>query len=721
MITAQSAAGSPAHPFLTSAAPSPRQAAPSAPSPRAQSAAVLLAALLAACGGDDYQEPAAPPPPPPPAVGSVSVAASLGAVFNGDVSVTCAPSGAALGSGSTGSTGLVTVATSGSCAGPVLVTVSGRSDGTSTYFDEALASVLPYPAGSSLRAVAPALASTMSLGVTPLTEIATRQALATAGSLAALSTAQVNTANAAVVTQVLGAGVTLDILTPPTLWTATTATGSLGTSTADRYALYMAGFARMGLGTASPALAVTAALAADLADGTLSGSTSGFVYTASSLAARLSAGLNGMAAYASPALQAALGIAPPAALVVGSFAPASGVAGATVTISGSGFDPDPFHVQVKFASNLAAEVVSSSATAVVVKVPAGAVTGPIEVSNTLRAQTTTSSTSFTVTPTGGGGGTSAWVSRASPSSFLLNGLAYGAGRFVAVGFNRTLLTSADGLRWTATTAPDTNYFETAAVTWTGSQFVMVGDKVFGSSTPALIATSPDGLAWTRRSWTPPACCDVGKLVAVSAGGGKVTVGGAGTLASSSDSGVSWSVDSQPGRTPAGTFISEIRGLAGNASTRVAVAIDTVRDGLILVDTGSGWVHASGVSGFSPAAVTWTGSQFVAVGASPADNGAVLMTSPDGVTWTRRALGTGETLPGVPLQAVLAVGSTLYATGAAGNISGTQNMIVQSTDGGATWSIAYQGTGTGVQLQLVGMAASPERVVTVGGVKSVTLP
>lgn len=719
MITDPSAAGSPACTFFPTRAPAPRAASRSS---GARGAAMLLAALLAACGGDDYQEPAAPPPPPPPAVGSVSVAASLGAIFNGDVSVTCAPSGASLGTGSTGTTGLVTVSTSGSCAGAVLVTVSGRSDGTSTYFDEALASVLPYPAGSSLRAVAPALSSTMSLGVTPLTEIATRQALATAGSLAALTATQVNTANTAVVTQVLGAGVTLDILTPPTLWTAATATGSLGTSAGDRYALYMAGLARMGLGAASPALAVTSALAADLADGTLSGSASGFVYTPSTLAAQLSAGLNGMATYANPALQAALGIAPPAPLVVSSFSPASGAAGATVTISGSGFDPDPFHVQVKFASNLTAEVVSSSATAVVVKVPAGAVSGPIEVRNTLRAQTTTTSTSFTVTTTGGGGGgTGAWVSRASPSSFVLNGLAYGAGRFVAVGFNRTLLTSTDGLRWTAATAPDSDYFETAAVAWTGTQFVMVGDKVFGSSLPPLIATSPDGLTWTRRSWTPAACCDVGKLVAVSAGAGKLTVAGAGTLASSSDGGLTWSVDAQPARTPAGTFIREFRALAGNTSTRVAVASDTAFDGAIMVDTGSGWSYASGVSSFNPAAVTWTGSQFVAVGASTADGNAVVMTSPDGLAWTRRALGTGETLPGVPLQAVLAVGTTIYATGSAGNISGTQNMIVQSTDGGATWSIAYQGTGTGVQLQLPGMAASPERVVTVGGVKSVTLP
>jgi IPT/TIG domain len=686
--------------------------------------ALCLAALLAACGGSDDAATPPPPPPPPPPTGSVAVTASLGAVFNGDVSVSCAPTGAALGTGSTGTTGLVTVTTTGSCAGPVLVTVAGRSDGTSTYFDEALGSTVPFPAGSSLRAVAPTFASPMALGVTALTEIATRQALATTGSLAALTSAQASSANSAVVAQVLGAGVTLDILTPPTPWTATTATGSLGTTAADRYAFYLAGLARMGLGAAAPALAVTTALGADLADGTLSGSaagSTGFVYTAGGLAAQLNAGLNAMAGYANAALQSALGVAVPPALVFSDFSPASGVAGATVTLSGSGFDPDPFHVQVKFASNLVAEVVSSSATAVVVKVPAGAVSGPIEVSNTLRAQTATSSSAFTVTPPAGGGGSGAWVSRASPSGFLLNGLAYGAGRFVAVGFNRTLLTSTDGLRWTAATAPDSNYYETASITWTGSQFVMVGDKVFGSSASALIATSPDGLVWTRRSWTPDACCDVNKLVAVSAGGGKLTVAGAGTLASSSDGGVTWTVDTQPTRTPASTFIRELRGLAGNSSTRVALAVDTAFDGAILVDTGSGWRFVTGITDFSPAGATWTGSQFVAVGAAPASNGAVVMTSPDGVTWTRRALDAGETLPGVPLQAVLAVGSTVYATGSVGSISGSQHMIVQSTDGGATWSIAYQGTATGVQLQLPGMAASPDRVVTVGGGKSVTLP
>ncbi len=683
--------------------------------------ALMAAALASACGGNAEAPPAAEP-----VVGTVAVSASLGAVANAEVSVTCAPTGAVLGTANTGGTGVVNVGTSGACAGPLLVSVNARSDGASTYFDEATASVLAFPAGSSVRALAPTFGTAMSVAVTALTEIATRQALANAGTLAALSAAQVTTANAAVVAQVLGTGVALDILSAPTMWTATTAAGSLGTGAADRYAYYLAGLARMGQGNAAPALAVLAALAADLADGTLSGSASGFVYTAGNLAALRSAALSAMAAYANPALQTALGVVvtpPAAALAVSTFTPTSGAVDAGVTLTGTGFDADRFHMLVKFSNNLAGEVLSSSATSLVVKVPAGAVNGPIVVTNTITGHSVTTSAGFTVNVSsgggggGGGGGTDTWASRASPSNALLNGLAYGGGRFVAVGFIRALLTSTDGLSWTAATAPDTGYYSANAVDWTGSQFVMVGDQDFGSPLPPLIATSPDGSNWTRRSW---AHGSETALVDVAVGGGKLTVVGAnGKVASSSDAGLTWASETATGAAVAFT------GVAGNTSTRVAVGRDASHNGVILVDSGSGWQAASGASGasgvsdFYPKDVTWSGSQFIAVGGSSANFGAdaVVMTSSDGTAWTRRALSSTEAPAGFSLRAVLALGSTLYATGDNGQ---TQHVIVKSTDAGATWTVAYQGQANG-QATLAGIAASADRVVTVGGVKSVTLP
>ena len=77
------------------------------------------------------------------------------------------------------------------------------------------------------------------------------------------------------------------------------------------------------------------------------------------------------------------------------------------------------------------------------------------------------------------------------------------------------------------------------------------------------------------------------------GGGKLTVVGLnGSLAASGDNGVTWSNEAQ-------SLAAAFTGVAGNAGTRVAVGRDGSFNGVILVDTGSGWVKATGVSEFVP--------------------------------------------------------------------------------------------------------------------------
>ena len=51
--------------------------------------------------------------------------------------------------------------------------------------------------------------------------------------------------------------------------------------------------------------------------------------------------------------------------------------------------------------------------------------------------------------------------------------------------------------WSAQAASDTASYQGNAVIWDGAQFVMVGDKHFGVAQPPLIATSPDGVTWTK--------------------------------------------------------------------------------------------------------------------------------------------------------------------------------------------------------------------------------
>lgn len=670
-------------------------------------ALTLLAAALAGCGGGGGDSESSDPVTPPVNLG---VAPSLGAILQANVSLVCAPSGASLGTGSTGDTGQVTIPADAHCSGPVLVTVSGKSDNTSTYYDEALAAMTPFPAGSSLRAVLPSLTGASSIAVTPLTEIAAAQALASAGSLAALSTAQAQAANSAVVGQVLGSGVSLNILTPPTLWTGSTAAGSLGNSAADTYAYYLASLARMASGAASPALAVTAALAADLADGVLNGTASGsFVYSSSSLAGQLADGMRAMSSFANPDLQNALGVAPAAPVVVSGFSPASGAVGSTVTITGSGFDTDLFHMSVLFSRNVAAEIVSGTATELVVKVPDGAISGPLTVTHTLHESTQSSASSFTVT--GGGNPQQVWTSRASPSNYLLNGLTYGQGSFVAVGYGTTILNSADGISWSSSTAPDADFYQGNAVIWDGSRFIMVGDSVYGSPKPALIATSTDGLTWTRRNWTSSG---IESLVALAADNGVITAAGMnGSLLRSTDGGSSWSSESQSG-------MASFTGLAAHGGTRVAVGRNGSYQGVILVNTGAGWTSAAtALDNFAPYGVIWAGDRFLAVGGDSPNYGAnaAIMTSPDGVTWSRLALPTAAAPAGFKLAAALWTGSKIYATGDNGN---NRHLIVSSADGGATWAQEYEGQGSGNGV-LAAIASSGTRIVTVGGVKSVTLP
>lgn len=672
----------------------------------------LLSAALAGCGGSDGDSP---PSSPEPSKTSATASPSLGKILNTGIQASCLPTGDTLGSGNTGSTGSITLTLSGSCSGPVLVSLQPQ-DG-STYYDEALGTTVALPKSASLRALVPnfTAGTPLSIAVTPLTEIATRQALTAAGgTLSAITKQQAAQANTAVVTQLLGTGVTLDILSPPTLWDGATAKGSLGTGEADRYAFYLAGLAALGSG-ATPALAVTDALATDLSDGTLSGSSSaGFSYTGAGFSALLKEGLSEVADYANPDLRQSLQLEdPPSPVAISGMAPTSGAVGSQVKLTGSGFDSDPFHLEVKFSNNVAAEIVSSTATEIIVKVPAGAATGPVTVKHIVSKTSATSTGKFTVT--GGGGSTSDWTVRNSPTGFLLDSVVYGNGKFVAVGYGPTLLTSSDGVSWNTRTAPDSNFYEATSVTYDGSQFVLVGDSSNYQTISPVIATSTDGLTWTRRNWTNTQ--SETRLNDVTASAGRLTaVGISGTIITSTDNGISWSGESLP----SGAAVASLNGVAGNSNTRVAVGYDSSSRGVILLNSGAGWTVAVGaLTTFVPRDVIWTGSQYVAVGATSRDFGAnaVIMTSPDGSTWTSRDLSTSVAPAGYSLNDVAWSGSKLYAVGDDNNRS---RIILSSTDG-VTWKQEHQSTSSRGNGSLAGVAASASIVISVGGVQTVTQP
>jgi len=83
-------------------------------------------------------------------------------------------------------------------------------------------------------------------------------------------------------------------------------------------------------------------------------------------------------------------------LAITAFSPSSGVIGATVTITGTGFSTTAANNTVKF-NGTTATVTSATSTTIVTTVPSGATSGPISV--TVDSDTVSTSSDFSVVPT----------------------------------------------------------------------------------------------------------------------------------------------------------------------------------------------------------------------------------------------------------------------------------------------------------------------------------
>jgi hypothetical protein len=223
---------------------------------------------------------------------------------------------------------------------------------------------------------------------------------------------------------------------------------------------------------------------------------------------------------------------------------------------------------------------------------------------------------------------------------------------VAVGADATFLASRDLTNWTPQSAPTaprraarTAPADAAAtppsstattpyngVLWSGNEFVALGD--LGS-----VATSPDGMTWTRifrqsRVFFHRGVWDGTKFVVTSANG----------LWTSPD-GKAWNKTlSLSARTYDIVWNGHLFVAVGDA----AASILTSPDGLQ-------WGEPQLKLSLRGAA--WTGQQFVVVGEN-----SLILTSPDGSAWTRRPCGVDS-----DLQSVACHGNVLVAVGANGII------------------------------------------------------
>ena len=225
----------------------------------------------------------------------------------------------------------------------------------------------------------------------------------------------------------------------------------------------------------------------------------------------------------------------------------------------------------------------------------------------------------------------------------LNGIAYGAGRFVAVGNRSTVLSSSDGRDWTYAFGgrKNSNLPDLFGVAFGNNIFVAVG----GSG--PYMATSRDGSEWVEQN-------------ALALGTSE------------------WLRGVVFGN---GLFVAAGERIEGTATHVPKIVIS--RDG-------TNWTYpafTATTTGFN--GVGYGNGVYVVVG----DQGAIV-SSPDGTTWTVRASGTSQTL-----RAVTFHNGRFLAGGEAGT-------IVTSTDG-ANWSVssptsfASRGLGSGNGVIAVG--------------------
>ena len=236
---------------------------------------------------------------------------------------------------------------------------------------------------------------------------------------------------------------------------------------------------------------------------------------------------------------------------------------------------------------------------------------------------------------------SSWTQKASPTKNLFSDVVWTGVNFIAISEPSGIYTSPDGSVWTRKSAGVELPGPLGGVVWTGKQFVAVGGQM-EDSLKALIITSPDGVTWTQRTTTLPIF-----LTRIAwSGSTLVAVGGAGVVLTSTD-GVAW--------TPRSTGVT-----------------------LHLWD------------------VIWAGNQFVAVGGNDVGEnirgvvggmGTVVLTSPNGLTWTRRAVPTTQPLAGIEWN-----GSLFVATGrAASGVSGQAgNAVVLTSTNAINWTLRDSG-------------------------------
>ena len=204
----------------------------------------------------------------------------------------------------------------------------------------------------------------------------------------------------------------------------------------------------------------------------------------------------------------------------------------------------------------------------------------------------------------GGSDGSAWTARTLPSNSLWTSVAYGNGRFVAVGHHSVAATSPDGINWTAVSLPGDRYW--SSLTYGNGTFVAVA---YGN----VAATSPDGVVWTERVLSSNQ-----NWYGVTSGNGVfVAVATYSAVTATSSDGIDW---------VAGTLAASTHLTAVTYGNGVFVAVAGGNQTAVSPD-GISWTSGTLPASAGWSSVTYGNGVFVAL-----DGNNYAATSTDGINW-----------------------------------------------------------------------------------------
>lgn len=263
-----------------------------------------------------------------------------------------------------------------------------------------------------------------------------------------------------------------------------------------------------------------------------------------------------------------------------------------------------------------------------------------------------------------------WTARTSGVSTALNSIAFGNGMYVIAGSSNVILTSTNLSTWTTrASGHSVTTISLSVVEYLNGNFVMTGSA-------GTILTSTDGISWTIRHQASSLTTQALRGSAFNSGQ-YVVVGGAGVIYTSADL-ATWT--SQTSNTTSNLFP------AIYAQNKYVTAGQS--NGPILNSTnGTTWTTNTPPIANAIFGLVSTGSKFVSVGQT-----GNIMTSPDGAIWTQ-VTGVTQT---ITLNSVAFSGTQFVAVGNSAQISTSSIVPTITTVGSLLAFSTVAGTASATQ-------------------------